>query len=48
MRKSKRLVSLLITTAMMLTMVLPMTVSATFSDVPANHHYYDAVTNLSS
>ncbi len=48
MRKTKRIVSLLITVAMMLTMVLPMTVSAAFSDVPADHHYYDAITNLSS
>ncbi len=48
MRKTKRIVSLLITVAMMLTMVLPMTVSAAFSDVPASHHYYDAITNLSS
>ena len=48
MRKTKRLVSLLIAVAMMLTMVLPMTVSAAFSDVPANHNYYNAITNLSS
>ncbi len=48
MRKTKRIVSLLITVAMMLTMVLPMTVTAAFSDVSANHHYYNAITNLSS
>lgn len=48
MRKTKRIVSLLITVAMILTMVLPMTVSAAFSDVSLDHHYYDAVTNLSS
>ncbi len=48
MRKTKRVVSLLITVAMMLTMVLPMTVSAAFSDVPATHNYYDAITNLSA
>ncbi len=48
MRKTKRIVSLLITVAMMLTLALPMTVSAAFSDVPASHHYYDAITNLSS
>lgn len=48
MRKTKRVVSLLVTVAMMLTMVLPMTVSASFTDVPADHNYYDAITNLSA
>lgn len=48
MLKTKRVISLLVTVAMMLTMVLPMTVSAAFTDVPTDHHYYDAITNLSS
>ena len=33
---------------MMATMVLPMTVSAAFSDVPSDHGYYKAITNLSA
>ncbi len=48
MRKTTKIISLLLTLAMMLTMVLPMTVSAAFSDVPASHHYYNAITNLSA
>lgn len=48
MRKTTKVVSLLLTFAMMLTMALPMTVSAAFSDVPSDHHYYDAITNLSA
>ena len=48
MRKTSKLISLLLTVAMMVTMVLPMTVSAAFSDVPSNHGYYKAITNLSA
>ena len=49
MRKTTKILSLLLTLAMMLTMAVPMTVSAaSFTDVPANHQYYDAVTNLSA
>ena len=48
MRKTTKILSLLLTLAMMLTMAVPMTVSAAFTDVPADHHYYDAITNLSS
>jgi len=48
MRKTTKILSLLLTLAMMLTMAVPMTVSAAFTDVPANHQYYDAVTNLSA
>jgi len=48
MRKTTKILSLLLTLAMMLTMVVPMTVSAAFSDVPASHQYYDAITNLSA
>lgn len=48
MRKTSRLISLLLTVAMMVTMVLPMTVSAAFTDVPSDHHYYKAITNLSA
>lgn len=49
MRKTTKILSLLLTLAMMLAMAVPMTVSAAaFTDVPANHQYYDAVTNLSA
>lgn len=48
MRKTSKVISLLLTIAMMATMVLPMTVSAAFSDVPSDHGYYKAITNLSA
>ena len=48
MRKTTKILSLLLTLAMMLTMVFPVTASASFTDVPSNHPYYEAITNLSS
>ncbi len=48
MKKTTKLLSLFITLAMMLTMALPLTASAAFSDVPSNHHYYNAIHNLSA
>ncbi len=48
MRKTSKVISLLLTVAMMITMVLPMTVSAAFSDVSDSHGYYEAITNLSA
>jgi len=48
MRKTTKVLSLLLTLAMILTMALPMSVSAAFSDVPSSHHYYKAITNLAA
>lgn len=48
MRKTAKILSLLLTLAMMLTMVFPVTASAAFTDVPANHPYYEAITSLTS
>ncbi len=48
MKKTTKIISLLITLAMMIAMAVPMTVSASFSDVASDHHYYDAIHNLSA
>lgn len=48
MKKTIRIISLLVTLAMMITMAVPMTVSAAFTDVDANHSYYEAINNLSA
>ncbi len=48
MRKTTKIISLLLTVAMMLTMVLPVAAASSFSDVSLDHNYYQAITNLSS
>lgn len=48
MRKTTRIMSLLLTLAMIITMAVPMTVSAAFTDVDSNHVYYEAINNLSA
>ena len=49
MRKTSKIVSLLLTLVMILGIAVPMTVSAdtlTFSDVPTTHNYHEAIMNL--
>ncbi len=46
--KIRKILSLLLTMALIITMVVPMTVSASFSDVALDHNYYDAIYNLSA
>ncbi|MBQ3181886.1 MAG: S-layer homology domain-containing protein, partial [Clostridia bacterium] len=48
MKKTTRILSLFITLAMIITMAVPMTVSAAFTDVDTNHNYYEAINNLSA
>ena len=48
MKKTSKIISLLLTLAMMVSMVVPMTVSASFNDVASDHHYYEAINNLSA
>lgn len=48
MRKTTKIISLLLTLVMMLTMGIPVSASSSFSDVPLDHVYYEAITNLSS
>ena len=48
MKKTTKIISLLLTLVMMLTMGLPVSASSSFSDVPLDHDYYEAITNLSS
>lgn len=48
MKKTTRIISLLLTLAMMLTLAVPMTVSASFTDVNSNHVYHEAINNLSA
>ena len=48
MKKTTRIMSLLLTLAMILTLAVPMTVSASFTDVDTNHNYYEAINNLSA
>lgn len=48
MKKTTRLMSLLLTIAMIISLAVPMTVSAAFTDVDTNHNYYEAITNLSA
>lgn len=49
MRKTSKIVSLLLTLVMILGIAVPMTVSAdtlSFTDVPASHQYHEAIMNL--
>ena len=49
MRKTSKIVSLLLTLVMVLGITVPMTVSAetlSFKDVPTTHNYYEAIMNL--
>ena len=49
MRKTSKIVSLLLTLVMILGIVVPMTVSAdtlSFTDVPTTHNYHEAIMNL--
>ncbi len=48
MKKTTRIMSLLLTLAMIITMAVPMTVSAAFTDVDSKHVYYEAINNLSA
>jgi len=48
MKKTTRILSLFITLAMIISMAVPMTVSAAFTDVDVNHNYYEAINNLSA
>ena len=49
MRKTTKIISLLLTLVMVFAMALPATASSSsFSDVPLDHIYYEAITNLSS
>ena len=51
MRKTNKIVSLLLTLGMMLTLAIPAVVSAadlSFSDVPSDYPYYSAITNLTA
>ena len=48
MKKTTRIMSLLLTLAMIVTMAVPMTVSAAFTDVDSKHVYYEAINNLSA
>lgn len=46
MKKAKKLLSFLLTFAMVLSLAIPVTFAADFSDVPTNYRYYDAVQSL--
>ena len=50
MRKTNKLVALLLTLGMLLSLAIPMQASATvaFSDIPSDHTYYTAITNLAA
>ncbi len=48
MKKTTKIISLLLTLVMMLTVVVPVTASTSFSDVSSDHTYYEAITNLTS
>lgn len=48
MKKTKRIISVIVAFAMMLTMALPVMAANGFSDVPLTHQYYTAITNLTS
>lgn len=48
MKKTTKIISLLLTLVMMLTMVLPVSAQTSFTDVGLDHNYYEAITNLSS
>lgn len=48
MKKTTRIISLFLTLAMIITMAVPMTASAAFTDVDQNHSYYEAINNLSA
>ena len=46
MKKSKRLLSILLTVAMMLSLAVPSVMAADFSDVSESYHYYTAIQSL--
>ncbi len=46
MKKTRKLLSLVLAFAMVFSLAMPMTYAADFTDVPANHHYYDAIQSL--
>ena len=50
MRKTNRIISLILAVSMMLALAIPMTASAalTFNDLTSDHHYYEAITKLTA
>ncbi len=46
MKKTRRLLSLVLAFAIVFTLAVPMTFAADFTDVPSNHRYFDAIQSL--